>query len=46
MNISITVKIYLKLLLNLLRDDVSIKSGDHVSSLYNEMILSLLNFVI
>ena len=45
-NISITVKINLQLLLYLLRDYLSIKSADHVSSLYNGITPSLLNFVI
>ena len=44
--ISITVNIKLLLLLYLLRDDLSVKSADHVPSLFNGIILSLLNFCI
>ena len=43
LNISITVNI--NLLLYLLRDDLSIKSADHVSSLYNGIFLSLLCYL-
>ena len=45
-NISITVHINLHLLLYLLRDYLSIKSADNVSSLYIGIIFSRLNFVI
>ena len=44
-NVPITVNINLLLiLLHLLRDDLSIKSADHFSSLYNGIVLSLLNY--